>query len=384
MKKLLVLGATGSIGTQTVDLVRVNPDRFELCGVSAYSNKSKLMAILDEFKSIRDVWFKAHDQELIDKYPGIRFHFGPSGMEDIVNDTEYDLLVNVISGFSGFIPTYLALKRKKKVALANKESLVIGGDQINRLLKENGDTLIPIDSEHSAISMCLRGFDKDDVRKLIITASGGSFRDLSREQLRDVTVKDALKHPTWSMGSKITIDSATMMNKGFEVIEAHYLFDMDYDKIDTVLHKESIIHSFVQYKDGSTLALMDNPDMHNPIALALADPKIIDRYDQSSFLDLSRIGEMHFAPLSTKRYPLLGLAYEVGRKGGNMGAALVGANDTAVGLFLEEKISFLDIERLVFECLKEVTYNATPEYQDLIDTYDWAASYINDHYQVSE
>ncbi len=284
--------------------------------------------------------------------------YGDEGLNEVASYHKYEseTFVNALVGIAGLLPTIYAIKAKKEICLANKETLVVAGDLIKALVKENGVDLIPIDSEHSAILQCLQGEVKSDVKRLIITASGGSFRDKTRDELIGVTKNDALKHPNWSMGAKITIDSATMMNKGFEVIEAHYLFDIPYEKIDTILHPESIVHSMVEYNDGSIKAQIGASDMHIPIQYAL-------RYPSHNNLDgksLNLIGlNLNFMELSTLRYPCLKYAYMVAKKGGIYYAVLNAANEAAVYLFLNDKIKFLDIEKIIYE---EITNN---EYESI-------------------
>ena len=241
MKNILLLGASGSIGKQSIDVIKEHKDKLCLKGVSVGKNIDYLKTLLSEF-DLDFVYSIEKCDELISLYPNVRFYYGDLGLEKIVEEENYDWLENALVGFTGFKPTLIAIKHGKNIALANKETLVAGGDIINAAVKEYGVTLLPIDSEHSAILQCLQGHKKEDVKKLIITASGGAFRDKTREQLKSVAKEEALQHPTWSMGSKITIDSATMMNKGFEIMEAHYLFDIPYDKIEPVIHPESIVH----------------------------------------------------------------------------------------------------------------------------------------------
>ena len=336
MKNLYILGSCGSIGTQTLDIVRKYPNEFKVVGMSLGSNLELALSLVEEFKPeiicYRD---KSHKLEL--SYNPI-VTYQDDGLISIARYTKYDneWLVNALVGVSGLIPTVEAIKSSKHIALANKETLVVGGDIINELKALYNVKLLPIDSEHSAILQCLAGEDMEEVNKLIITASGGSFRDLDRASLENVSVKDALKHPNWKMGAKITIDSATMMNKGFEVIEAHYLFGIDYDNIDTVLHKESIVHSMVLFNDGSIKAQLGISDMRIPIAHALFYPKHIP-------LDLPKLNllglNLDFKELSTKRYPCLEYAYIAAKKGGLYLAVLNAANEAAVYLFLNEKIS---------------------------------------------
>lgn len=355
MKNLSILGVTGSIGTQTVDVCLQHPDMFTVKAVSAGHNidvlKELLKDIRPELVSVR----KAEDAYYLKKdYPDIDFVSGSEGLEKVASYPGSNLVVNALVGSVGLVPSLAAIKANKDLALANKESLVIGGELVYKALKQTGRKLVPIDSEHSAILQCLQGNKKDQVRKLIITASGGSFRDRKREELAGVTKAEALAHPNWSMGQKITIDSATMMNKGFEVIEAHWLFDMSFDDIEVVMHKESVIHSMVEYNDGAVMAQLGSPDMRRPIQYALCYP---DRFflDEKAF-SLTDYSELHFAKPDYRRFPLLELAYKVGRIGGNLPAIMNAANEEAVRLFLDEKIDFLDIEKLIFDACENIEF----------------------------
>jgi len=376
MKKLLLLGASGSIGTQTIDVIHQHPDKLELVGASVGKNKTYLKNLLEEF-SLKFVYSVEKDEELISKYPEVRFYYGDDGLEKIVNEDEYDVLVNALVGFTGFKPTLCAIKKHKDIALANKETLVAGGDIINAALKENNVKLFPIDSEHSAILQSMQGHNPQDIRRLIITGSGGSFRDKSREELDNVSLEDALKHPNWSMGAKITIDSATMMNKGFEVMEAHHLFNIPYDKIDVILHKESYIHSMVEYNDGSIIAQMGSADMRLPIKYALLYPEHLND-DMTSYLDLESVSSLNFKKMDYHRYPLVKLAKDIGRFGGNFGAILIGANDEAVDLFIHKRIKFMDIEKFIITTLKSATFIKNPTVDQLIESNKWAKKYVDD------
>lgn len=315
MKKLVLLGASGSIGRQTVDIVLQHPDQFEIISFGVGKNIQAAREYLKLFPSITSFCVqKESDAKMLqNEYPEHEILYGDEGMVELVRKDNYDLLVNALVGFAGFRPTYEAIHAHHDVALANKETLVCGGSLINRALQETGCHLYPIDSEHSAIWQALQGNSMEQVRNLWITCSGGSFRSLSRQQLKDVTVEQALAHPNWSMGDKITIDSATLMNKGFEVMEAHWLFGIDYDHIKVVMHPESVIHSAVEYVDHSIMAQMGAPDMRLPIQYALTAP---DRYpfQQDHPLDLCTLGTLHFDTPDTERFPLLRVAFETGKK----------------------------------------------------------------------
>jgi len=374
MKKLLILGASGSIGKQTIDVCLKHPEELVVKGIGVGQNTNYLKELLSIFE-VDYAYSTNRDIELEKQYPKVKFYYGEDGLLEIVKEDNYDTFVNALVGFVGLRPTINAIKAKKNIALANKETLVVAGDIVNKLIKQYGVELFPIDSEHSAIYQCLIGSKKEDVDRLIITGSGGSFRDLSREELKDVTLEDALKHPTWSMGAKITIDSATMMNKGFEIMEAHYLYDVPYDHIDVLLHKESIVHSMVQFKDGSNLAQLSMPDMRIPIQYALLTPRHLDSpYNQ--VLNLGKLKSLNFKEMDYERYPLVKLVKEQASFGGNFGAYLNGANDETVRLFLNKKISFLDIEEAIIKTLKIANLKKDVDVDDVLNAHDWAKNNV--------
>lgn len=379
MKKLVLLGASGSIGTQTIDVVLHHKEEFSIIGLSVGHNIDKLYEILEVLPTVSFVCVaeEADAKEVQERCPHVSIVYGEDGMKQLCENCDYDLLVNAVVGFRGLVPTLTAIKRKKDVALANKESLVAGGPLVKAALAKHQVQLYPIDSEHSAIFQCLQGNQLKEVEKLIITASGGSFRDRSREELKDVSVKEALHHPNWSMGGRITIDSATMMNKGFEVIEAHYLFDIPFAKIDTILHRESIIHSMVQFQDHAIIAQLGTADMRLPIQYALTYPKREVLYHAEA-LDLVKIGQLHFQETDFVRYPLLKLAYQVGERGGNGGAIMNGADEAAVSLFLTGKIPFLMIEELVMGAVASLPFIAKPTLKDLIESDKAARAYVEE------
>lgn len=365
--KLLLLGATGSIGTQTLDVLQAHPDDFELVGISAGKNKAALESILAQFPSVKAAGLSAQDETIREDANGVVWYGGEKQMVHMVEELDYDLLVNAVVGFRGLAPTLAAIERDKDVALANKESLVCGGELVQDALKKHDAVLRPIDSEHSAIWQCLQGNRHEDVSRLIITASGGSLRDLGREELADIIPERALKHPSWSMGPRITIDSATMVNKGFEVIEAHYLFDMPYEQIATVLHPQSIVHSIVEYQDGASIAQLGSADMCLPIQYALYGP---DRpyLKEDHPLDLTRTLTLNFKEMDHDRYPMLLLAVQAGKRGGNAGCIFNAADEQAVDLFLKKKISFLEIEEAIADALEQIPFIENPDLNDLFDT----------------
>ena len=362
MKRILLLGATGSIGTQTIDVIEQHKDQFELVGISAGHQGDVLNDILKKHPSIQVVGIADETQK--DKFKNVKVFAGKNNMVDCINHCDYDLLVNATVGFRGLRPTLASLEKGKDVALANKESLVAGGVLVRQALKRTNTKLYPIDSEHSAIFQCLQGNKKESVKRLIITASGGSFRDKTRDELQNVTVEEALNHPNWAMGKRITIDSATMVNKGFEVIEAHFLFDLDYDHIDTVLHKQSIVHSMVEFNDNAIIAQLGSADMRLPIQYALCYPeRPVLKEDRP--LDMTKTLTLDFKEMDYERFPMLKLAQEIGRKEGNLGAVFNGADEQAIELFLDRKIQFLDIEKSIEEALKAVEYIENPTLEQL-------------------
>lgn len=351
MKNLYILGSCGSIGTQTLDIVRRNPNDFKVIGMSVGSNLKLAQDLINEFKP-EIVCFRKKEHSIDFDYRPI-IVYGDEGLLEVARYSKYsnEWLVNALVGVSGLLPTATAIKAKKNIALANKETLVVGGDIINNLIKEYGVELLPIDSEHSAILQCIHGENKEDIKSLIITASGGSFRNKTRDELVDVTVQEALNHPNWSMGSKITIDSATMMNKGFEVIEAFYLFNVKIKSIKTILHPQSIVHSLVEFNDGVIKASLGSPDMRIPIAYALNFPNHLNQ-DLNS---MNLVGtNLEFSELSTDRYPCLKYAYDALEKGGIYLTILNASNEAAVYLFLNGYIKFLEIEKIIE---KEITKN---------------------------
>jgi 1-deoxy-D-xylulose-5-phosphate reductoisomerase len=368
MKKISLLGATGSIGTQTLDVVRQHPDSFSIAGMAFGRNITLARQIISEFKpSIVCVAHK-NDCELLQKefVSDITFVYGEQGLIEVASMDEADLVLNAVMGSVGLASTLAAIESNKTVALANKESLVTAGHIVMEKVKKHGVALLPVDSEHSAILQCLQGERIDEISRLILTASGGSFRNKTRDQLENVTVKDALKHPNWSMGSKITIDSATMMNKGLEVIEAHWFFGIPYDQIDVLLHKESIVHSMVEFIDGSVIAHLGNPDMKVPIQYALSYPSRLE-LEGSKRLNLWEAKALHFDKMDFDRFPCLRFAVEAGKAGGTMPAVLNAANEIAVEAFLRSEISFLDIDAYIEKALSAHTTILNPPLEVILE-----------------
>ncbi|MBA9024835.1 1-deoxy-D-xylulose-5-phosphate reductoisomerase [Peribacillus huizhouensis] len=363
MKYISLLGASGSIGQQTADVVRQHPDQFEIVAFSVGENVELARKYISEFQpSLVCVQAKEDAQTLQLEYAGTGIHFtyGDEGLIETAVFEKADILVNAVIGSVGLFPTLQAIKAKKDIALANKETLVTAGHLVMEEARKAGVNLLPVDSEHSAIFQALQGEKEKNIERLIITASGGSFRDRSRAELIGVTVDEALNHPNWAMGAKITIDSASMMNKGLEVIEAHWLFNLPYEKIEVVLHKESIIHSMVEFHDSSVIAQLGTPDMRVPIQYALTYP---DRLPLSTShrLNLAEIGMLHFAEMDFNRFPCLQFAYEAGKIGGTMPTVLNAANEVAVAEFLKGKIAFLEIETYIEQALNRHTPIDNPD-----------------------
>lgn len=376
MKRLLLLGASGSIGLQTLDVVRQHPDKFEIvyAGVGHRINVLKEKILPYVHGGAVSVAEEKDALELSREYPSIHFLYGEKGMEDLARRSDYDVLVNALVGFAGFMPTLAAIESGHPVALANKETLVCGGALIDAALKKYKVELYPIDSEHSAIWQSLQGNEKKAVNRLLITCSGGSFRNKTREELKNVTVEQALAHPNWSMGAKITIDSADLMNKGFEVTEAHWLFHVDYDHITVLMHPESVVHSAVEYVDHSVIAQMGPADMRLPIQYALTYPERLPlQLDKT--LDLTEIGSLHFYSPDLERFPLLKLAYEAGKKGGNLDAVMNAANEVANLAFRNKRIPFLAIEDIVIHAVQQAPYHDLASVQDLIEANAWGKEY---------
>jgi len=351
MRNLYLLGATGSIGTQALNIIRKNQD-YRVLGISFYNNISLGKEIIKEFKP-ELVWVKNEEikRDLEKEFPKVKIYFGKEGMIDFASYKKPGLVLNALTGSSGLLPTYYAIKSKKDILLANKESLVIGGKLIIDLARKMKVSIFPLDSEHNSIYQLLRKENKEDVKKVYLTASGGALRDKNREELKSVTKAEVLNHPNWKMGDKITVDSATLINKGFEVIEAYHLFGLELNQIDTVLHRESIVHALVEYKDSTVLANLSYPNMEIPISYALSYPK--RRKTSVASLDLGKLKSLNFEKIDYERYPLLKLSFEVLEKGEAKQIAYSASNEAAVNLFLDGKISFLEIEQIVIEAVKK-------------------------------
>ncbi|WP_102028250.1 1-deoxy-D-xylulose-5-phosphate reductoisomerase [Salirhabdus sp. Marseille-P4669] len=382
MQNVTLLGATGSIGIQTIDVIEEHQEEFSLFAISFGRNVEKALPIILKFQPKYIVVGSEDIKQSVQQQ--LRYHatvyVGIEGMKEIVTHPDVDIVVNAVLGSVGLEPTIDAIRAKKRIAFANKETLVTAGHLVMKEANKYGVELLPVDSEHAAIHQCLKGESKKEAKRIIITASGGSFRDKTREELKNVSLKEALQHPNWSMGAKITIDSATMMNKGLEVIEAHWLFNMPYDKIDVLLHKESVIHSMVEFQDLSVMAQLGTPDMRIPIQYALTYPSRF-AFPKGKGLNLMEIGTLHFEKLSTERFPALKMAYEAGRAGGTMPTVLNAANEVAVQLFLDGKISFLTIEDFIQKAMDEHTIINNPELETILEidqeTRRRVKSYVN-------
>lgn len=353
MKKVLILGASGSIGEQTLDVLSVHQDKFELVAFSVGTKIEAVSKILRKHPNVTHVCVrhKEYVSVLKNDFPNVIFFSGDKGLSKLIKYAEVDLVVNALVGFVGFCPTIAALKKNLTLCLANKESLVIGGEIINNLLSKGCGRLYPIDSEHVALAKCLNKVKEENVKRLILTASGGAFRKHTYEQLKNVKAKDALKHPTWQMGAKITIDSATMMNKGFEVIEAYYLFNYPLDKIHILMHDESHVHSLVQLKNDTYVADVSKPNMRDPITYALFEGKI--NYQITKVANLKQFEDYHFGEFDKNKYPCVGLAKKALQMGGTAPAIVNAANEMAVYAFLDDKIAFLDIAQIIKQQLNQ-------------------------------
>lgn len=348
MKNVVVLGSTGSIGTQALEVIESHPDQFRLLGISGKHRTDLLAKQIDAFRPLYVAGPGAFPEEYLQN-GACRFLPGEEGICSLASMEEADIVVNGISGFSALMPLSESLKKGKTVALANKESIVCGRPLIGDLLARYGGTILPVDSEQSAIFQCMNGEKREQIRRLILTASGGRFFRCTREELKNVTVSQALSHPTWSMGSKITIDSSTLFNKGLEIMEAAYLFDFPCERIDVLIHPQSIVHSMVEYVDGTVFANMSNPDMRLPIQYAMTYPDRIPSVCRT--LDLAGIMELTFFRADPERYPAIRMAYECLKRGGGYPIAYNAANEVAVEAFVNGRILFTDIYDTVEDVL---------------------------------
>lgn len=380
MKKILLLGSTGSIGLNTLEIVRSFPDQFKITGLSTNTNIGLLEDQIKEFSPEVVVVRDGTKADELKKITGGKCEVlsGDEGLIEISKHCDYDIIVTAVVGFAGLIPTIEAIKRKKRIALANKETLVVAGEVIAQLCNQYNVELLPVDSEHSAIFQCLNGEQKSEINKLILTASGGPFLNKNKNELSAVSIRDALAHPNWKMGNKITIDSATMMNKGLEVIEAYWLFKLPKEKIEVIIHPQSIIHSMVEFIDGSIKAQMSKPDMKLPILYALTYP---NRYSyQSVRTDFKKINQLTFFEPDFDKFTCLKIAYEVIEEGGTAPCILNAANEIAVDKFLNGKINFVQIPEIVKDALDKVNNHKTATLETILESDFRTREYLNKKY----
>ncbi len=379
MKGLAILGSTGSIGTNTLEVVKANPKLFNIHALTCYSKIDELIKQIDLFNPKKVV---VCDPAVYDDIKNILMRsetqvlYGEEGLLEVVSDPEVQLVVNALVGFSGLRPTLEAIKHYKDIAIANKETIVVAGELVLKQAKKNNVSVIPIDSEHNALLLLLRRYKKEEIRKVILTASGGPFRTMTQKELLSVTLDQALNHPTWKMGKKITIDSSTLMNKGFEVIEAHHLFGFDYQDIEVVIHKESIIHSMIETIDGEIYAQMGPADMKFPIQNALTYPEI--HGNSYPKMKLWEIGSLSFDQPDYDRFPLLKTAYRAGKEGGTLPAVLNASNEEAVYAFLDSKIGYMDIHSVIDQCLDAHQKVDSPEIKEIYQADHWARDFSKD------
>lgn len=381
MKRLAILGSTGSIGTQTLDVIRQHPDRFEAYALTANNSVDKLIEQAREYRpEVVVIANEAHYEKLQEGLADlpVKVFAGAQALCEVVQMDAVDTVVTAMVGFAGLRPTVAAIKAHKTIALANKETLVVAGQLMTDLALQNRAAILPVDSEHSAIFQSLVGEDSNDIAKILLTASGGPFRKFTAEQLRSVTCSQALQHPNWQMGAKITIDSATMMNKGFEVIEARWLFGVKPEQIEVYVHPESIVHSAVEFQDGAVKAQLGVPDMRLPIQYALTYPERLPL--EGDRLNLFRLGNLTFERPDLERFPCLGLAYDALARGGNMPCIVNAANEVANLAFRKEKITYGQIAELISKAMQHITYIANPTLDDLFhtdaETRQWSSALI--------
>ncbi|GAQ91298.1 1-deoxy-D-xylulose-5-phosphate reductoisomerase [Klebsormidium nitens] len=385
-KPISLVGSTGSIGTQTLDIAREHPDKFKVVAIAAGSNVTLLAEQVREFKpslvAIRDAAMVPELKELIkDVQPQPEIMTGEQGTVEVARHKDAVTVVTGIVGCAGLKPTVAAIEAGKDIALANKETLIAGAPYVLPLARKYGVNILPADSEHSALFQCIQGLPEGGLRRIILTASGGAFRDWPVEKLATVRVEDAIKHPNWSMGKKITVDSATLMNKGLEVIEAHYLFGADYDDIEIVIHPQSIIHSMVETQDSSVLAQLGWPDMRLPILYTLSWPERVPTSEQTwPRLDFIKMGDLTFRKPDHAKYPSMKLAYAAGRAGGTMTGVLSAANERAVELFLDERIQYLDIAKVIEKTCEKHQDDLVlrPDLEEIVHYDLWARDYVSE------
>jgi 1-deoxy-D-xylulose-5-phosphate reductoisomerase len=370
MVKLALLGATGSIGRSTLAVAREQAEHFSLSLISAHTDWQSLCHTATEFQIpvavLTGIGDPALRATIRAEYPALRIYFGEEDLLRALADEDYDIGLNAISGSAGLRSSFAIARRGKRLALANKESLVLAGHLLMPLIKDSGTELVPVDSEHSAIFQAIGNHPAEEIRRIHITASGGSLRDLPLAELEQITLERALKHPNWSMGAKVTLDSATMFNKALEVMEAHWLFGLPYDRINALLHPQSLIHSLVEFVDGSILAQLSTPDMKLPILYALSWPHRLP--SELTKTDLTQMGELSFAPIGKERYPLFWLGLEVAREGGILPTVLNSANEGALHLFQQGRIKFTDIHRTCERMVQNHANVAHPDLAEVLET----------------
>ena len=378
MKKIAILGSTGSIGTQTLEVISHIKGLFKVDLLSGYSNYNLLIEQAKKFKPKTLIFGDSSKSKILEKNlknEKIDILYGEEALNNFYKYCDPDIVLTALVGKSGLIPTINAINQNINIALANKETLVVAGDIITKLCKDNNVNILPVDSEHSAIYQCLLGEKNKNIEKVILTASGGPFRGKSIEDLKYIKKEDALKHPNWDMGNKISIDSSTLMNKGLEVIEAKYLFNIDINSIEVVIHPQSIIHSMVEFNDGSIKAQMGEPDMKLPIQFALGYPeRLRNNFKRFNFL---KNNTLSFEKPCLKTFNNLKLAFEAGEKGGNSPCILNASNEVVVEAFLNEKINYLDMTKLIEDSLNKISYIATPNLEQLIESDLLTRSFIN-------
>jgi 1-deoxy-D-xylulose-5-phosphate reductoisomerase len=384
-RRIALLGSTGSIGRQTLDVVRCYPEHFRVVALAARSNISLLAQQAQEFSPALTACFaETPDLEIVAREALSKVVFGEQGLLDVATHPDVDIVVAATSGLMGLAPTLAAIKAGKTIALANKETLVMAGRLVMQAAHDAGVSILPVDSEHSAIWQCLRGENTTEVNRIILTASGGPFRRATLDQLRSVTVKQALSHPTWLMGPKITVDSASLMNKGLEVLEARWLFDIPYDRINVIVHPESIIHSMVEFIDGSLKMQASLPSMHLPIQDALSYPIRLNTSGTGLVRELhwAEISQLNFETLDITRFPCFRLALEAAKRGDTYPGVLVGADEEAVALFLAGKIGFLEIAELIEAVLERHDPIAQPDIPAILEASSWARRTAQELYET--
>ena len=374
MKRLSVLGSTGSIGCNTLKIVQKFPDRFQIVSLAAKTNVALLAQQIEQFKpNLAVMYDKKHAvllRQAIPKNQPVQILFGHEGYLKAASQNDADIVVIAFVGAAGLLPTLEAIEAGKHIALANKETLVMAGELVMKKALDSGINILPVDSEHSAVFQCLEGHRKTDLKKILLTASGGPFLNWPKSDFERITPEDALNHPTWQMGKKITIDSATLMNKGLEIIEAKWLFDVTPEQIQVIVHPQSIIHSLVSYCDGSIIAQLSKPDMTGAIAYALSYPERLDM--DNSFLSLPSLGSLTFSEPDPDKFPCLALAMEACRTGGTLPAVMNAANEKAVGFFLENMISFIQIPKLIEKVMNQHLVIPSPGLDEILQSDQWA------------